>query len=138
MMTRSHRGPTGGGPRATRRASALRDQRGAVTAETAVVLPLLAIFTVGLVWMVSLATVHSRAVDAAREAARVVARGESVGAASTLARSVAGDARVRISSGGDQVTVVVSAPVKGPGGLFAFLPATTVSARAVAAREPES
>ena len=66
-----------------------RDERGAVTAETAVVLPMIAVFAVGLAWLVSLGVVEVRAQDAAREAARVVARGESVAAGTAYARRVA-------------------------------------------------
>jgi hypothetical protein len=41
-----------------------------------------------------------------------------------------------VSSQGDSVVVSVRADVRGPGGLFQFLPGLPVTARAVAAKEP--
>jgi Flp pilus assembly protein TadG len=51
-----------------------RDERGAVTAELAMTLPLLLAVTVGLVWLLSVGAAQVRAVDAARETARALAR----------------------------------------------------------------
>jgi hypothetical protein len=122
---------TGSGPH---RAS----ERGAVTAEAAVVIPLLLAVTLGLVWLVALATTQVRVVDAAREVARSAARGESVPVAVARGRQVAPDgAQVDVSRSGDEVRVRVVADVRGPGGLFSFLPALPVSAEAVAAEEPQ-
>jgi Flp pilus assembly protein TadG len=113
-----------------------RDERGAVTAETAVVLPMIAVFAVGLAWLVSLGVVQVRAQDAAREAARVVARGESVAVGTAYARRVATPgADVSVARDGSTVVVTVRAPVDGPGGFFRFLPGYTVQARSVAAVE---
>jgi len=112
---------------------------GAVTAETAVVVPVLMLLSVGLAWLVTIGVTHARVVDAAREAARVVARGESPAAGSALARRVGPDGtRVAVSGDGGTVVVTAVAPVQGPGGLFAFLPAFDVHAQAVAAKEPGS
>jgi Flp pilus assembly protein TadG len=111
-------------------------QDGAVTAETAVVLPMIAIFAVGLAWLVSLGVVQVRVQDAAREAARVAARGDSVVTATSYARRIApAGARVTIARSGGSVVVTVEAPVDGPGGFFRFLPDYTVRARSVAALE---
>ncbi len=113
------------------------DQRGAVTAEAAVVIPLLLAVAMALVWLVALAATQVRVVDAAREAARAAARGESDSASVGRGQAVAPDgARFAISRGGGAVTVRVSAEVTGPGGLLAFLPAIPVSSEAVAAEEP--
>lgn len=114
-----------------------RDQSGTVTAETAVVLPLIAVLTLGMAWLVSLGVTHVRAVDAARETARAVARGDAAGAAVALGKEVApGGSRFAVSTHGRRVVVTVSAPVRAPGGLFAFLPDFDVHAQSVAAREP--
>lgn len=114
-------------------------ESGAVTAETAVVVPVLALLTVGLAWLVTLGVTHVRVVDAAREAARVVARGEPAAAGTALARRVGpAGTRVAVSGDGGTVVVTVTAPVQGPGGLFAFLPGLDVHAQAVAAKEPGS
>jgi hypothetical protein len=112
---------------------------GAVTAEAAVVVPVLMLLTLGLSWLVTLGVAHARVVDAAREAARVVARGEAPSAGSALARRVGPEGtRVAVSDDESAVVVTAVAPVRGPGGLFAFLPAFDVHAQAVAAREPGS
>ncbi len=113
------------------------DERGAVTAEAAVVIPLLLAVTMALVWLVALAGTQVRVVDAAREAARAAARGESDSSSVERGRAVAPDgARFAISRGGGSVTVQVVSEVKGPGGLLGFLPAVPVTSRAVAAEEP--
>ncbi len=107
-----------------------------MSAETAVVLPVLVAVTLGLVWLVALAVTQIRVVDAARETARAVARDESVGAATALGRRVAPEgARISIQQGDGVVRVHVAADVAGPAGLFGFLPGLEVDARAVAASE---
>jgi Flp pilus assembly protein TadG len=114
-----------------------RQQTGAVTAEAAMVLPLLVAFAMGLVWILGVAVAQVRVVDAAREAARAAARGDSAGAAVARGRRVApAGARFSISQGGDQVRVRVTAEIHGPGGLFAHLPGVRVSSESVATEEP--
>ncbi len=105
--------------------------RGVVTAELAMVLPLLLAVTVGLVWLLSVGAAQIRAVDAARESARALARGDDPAAAAAAGRRVAPEgADVVVSSSGEEVLAEVSAQVEGPGGLFDFLPAVTVHAQA--------
>lgn len=112
-------------------------ERGAVTAELAMALPLLIALTWGLVWLLSLGVAEVRVVDAARETARSVARGDAPGEAIGLGRRVApAGARITVDSSGERVLVTAVAEVPGPGGLFDFLPGATVSATAVAATEP--
>ncbi|MEP9362563.1 TadE family type IV pilus minor pilin [Nocardioides sp. CN2-186] len=119
-------------PRPARR----RDQRGAATAELAMVLPLLIAVTIGLVWLLAVGAAQVRAVDAARETARAVARGDDTSAAVARGEQVAPPgSRVTVSDAGGRVTAVVTGRVTGPGGLFGALPGVTVSARAVAATE---
>jgi Flp pilus assembly protein TadG len=114
-----------------------RSDRGAVTAEAAAVLPLLVAVTIGLVWLVSLAAAQVRVVDAAREVARMAARGEQEGVAVGHGRRVApGGTRFTVGRGDGEVTVTAVAEVTGPGGLFSFLPAVEVRAESVAAEEP--
>ena len=57
-----------------------------VTAEMAVLAPFGMVFGLLLLWVVSLGFTQVLLVDAAREAARLVARGEPVAAASDVAR----------------------------------------------------
>lgn len=112
-------------------------ERGAVTAELALGLPLLLAVTIGLVWLMSVAAGQVRAVDGAREAARALARGDPEPVAFERARRVAGEgSQVTASYGGGEVTVTVRRSVAGPGGLFDVLPQARLSAVAVAAAEP--
>lgn len=123
-----------GAGRGTRR----RVESGAVAAEAAVVIPLLFAVALALVWLVALAATQVRVVDAAREAARAAARGETDAEAVMRGRRVAPEAaRFSVSRSGESVTVRVVVEVRGPGGLLAFLPGVPVSSEAVAAEEPE-
>ena len=113
-------------------------ERGVVTAELAMVLPVLIAMTIGLVWLLSLGAAQLRVIDAARETARAVARGDEVAAAVAAGERVAPDGgRVVVRSSGTagEIVVEASARIRGPGGLFAWLPGVTVSAQAVAAPE---
>lgn len=94
-----------------------RDERGAVTAETAVALPLLMVVTLAMVWMLGFGVTQMRATDAAREAARALARGDSPEQAVALAHRVAPGARVQVVRSDDKVEVVVVADVAAPVGL---------------------
>ena len=128
-----------GGPSGQRRGCGRcgrRGQRGAVTAETVMVLPVLVALALGLAWVLVLAGTQVRVVDAAREVARAAARDEDHGAALALGRRVApGGAVVDVREDGRTVVARVRATVRGPGGLFAFVPGVTVEGEAVAARE---
>jgi hypothetical protein len=116
---------------------AQRDESGAVTAETAVALPLLAIFTLSMAWLVSIGITDVRAIDAARETARAAARSDSSGQATTLGRRVAPDgSSISVSHSGGAVVARVSSPVNGPAGLFGRWARFHVQAEAVAAEEP--
>lgn len=101
------------------------------------VLPVLVAFTLGLVWLVSLAAAQVRVVDAARETARAIAREETVVAAVAAGARVApSGARIAVSRSGAEVRVHVVAEVEGPGGLGGVLPGVEVEAEAVTAPEP--
>jgi Flp pilus assembly protein TadG len=123
-----------------RRATPRLGDRGTVTAELAVALPVLVLLLVAALTAVSAVTTQMRCVDAAREAVRAAARGESDGAA--LGRRVAPPGATVTVQGGDPgstagtgtVSAIVSAPVRPLG---RWLPAPTVTARAVAASEPD-
>lgn len=117
--------------------SRARGETGAVTAEAAVVLPVVVVFALGLAWLVALGATQVRALDAARETARAVARGEDSATAVGLGRRVAtAGARISVRDEGETIEVSVDAPVRGPGGIFAFLPTYHARASAVAAQEP--
>jgi Flp pilus assembly protein TadG len=119
--------------------STKRTARGAVTAELALGLPLLLAVTTGLVWLLALGAAQVRTVDAAREAARAVARGDDTGAAVAVGEQVAPEGvQVEVSVSGGRVTARATGHVAGPGGLFGFLPGADVSAVAVAVTEEDA
>lgn len=114
-------------------------ERGAATAELAMVLPLLVAVTIGLVWLLSLGAAQVRAVDAARETARALARGDAQAEAVARGEEVGpAGTRVAVSREGDRVRATATATVRGPGGLFRFLPSVHLEATAVAAAEGAS
>jgi Flp pilus assembly protein TadG len=116
-----------------------RSERGAVTAELAMVLPILVAVTIGLVWLLSIGVAQVRTVDAARETARAVARGDDTDEAVARGQRVAPEgARVAVTASDGQVVATATGHVTGPGGLFDFLPGVEVSAKAVAAAEEGS
>jgi hypothetical protein len=101
------------------------------------VLPVLVAVTVGLAWLLALTATQVRVIDAARETARAAARGDSRSSAIDLGRRVApAGSRFLVEEVGDTVVVTVRAEVRGPRGLFEFLPGVQVDAEAVAAQEP--
>ncbi len=113
-----------------------RDESGVVTAEAAVVIPLVTLVAVALAWLVGLGVAQVQVLDAAREVARAVARGDSEASGTALGRRVAPQgARFRIGTDDGTVVVSVRAPVRGLGGVFAFLPSYDVDAEAVAVLE---
>jgi Flp pilus assembly protein TadG len=105
-----------------------------VTAETAVVLPVLLFVLAGAVAAVVVVGAQLRCVDAAREATRAAARGEP-GAVVTALAAEAAPAGAVTTVGGDAgtVTITVSATVSPLGPLPWHV---EVSATATALREP--
>jgi Flp pilus assembly protein TadG len=117
-----------------RRRRPLRDERGMVTAETAVVLPVLLLVLAGAVAAVTVVGAQLRCVDAAREGARAAARGETFAVVERVTAQTAPPGAVTgVVDAGDEVRVVVSAEIAplGPVPLR-----VKVSATAVAQREP--
>lgn len=113
-------------------------EKGAVTAETVMVIPVLLAVALGLAWVLSLVATQIRVVDAAREVARALARDEPRAAATALGRRVAPEgATIAVHEGGGLVRVTVTARADGPGGLFAFVSFVEVDGEAVAAKEPQ-
>ncbi|WP_406100222.1 TadE family type IV pilus minor pilin [Streptomyces sp. NBC_01013] len=102
-----------------------------MTAEAAMVIPVLVIFVLALLWALTAASAQIRCVDAARAGARAAARSEPEAQVREAALSAAPQrARVEVERAGDLWRVTVAAPAPGPGPL-----AMTLSARAVAAAE---
>lgn len=120
------------------RARHRRGDGGYATAETAAAMPALLLIMSGALWGVTAATQQLRCMDAAREGARTVARGEDPSAVvAAVRRAAPPHATVHISTGGALVRVTVAADVRPLGGLAGRLPALHVSADATAAREDQ-
>ncbi len=82
------------------------------------VLPVLALFTVTLLWALVAAAAQIRCVDAARAGARAAARSEPLAAAEAAARTAAPEgARVTVTRSGELWRVTVEAAAPGPRGL---------------------
>ncbi|MEJ7689539.1 MAG: TadE family type IV pilus minor pilin [Nocardioidaceae bacterium] len=116
-----------------------RNDQGTVTAEAAIVLPLVAAFALVLVWMISVGIAQVQVVDAARDAARALARGDDEAAAMQAAdRTAPGHAVVSSSRTGDTVTVTVSSHQDAPSWLLVPLPDLTLDATATVELEERS
>ncbi|KOG28295.1 TadE family type IV pilus minor pilin, partial [Streptomyces resistomycificus] len=84
--------------------------RGFVTAEAAMVLPVLVIFAMALVWGLLVVAAQIQCVDAARAGARSAARQDPADAVAEITRQTAPrDAKITVSREGDQVRVTVVA-----------------------------
>ena len=105
-----------------------------VTAELAACLPVLVLVLAVALTAVSVVAARVRLQDAAREAARAAGRGDPAVARRLAAREAPG-ATVQLSTSGGAVVAVVQRRVHPFGG---WLPAITVTERAVAAVEPKS
>lgn len=103
-----------------------RGDAGMVTAETAIVLPALALVLAGLLWLITGVMGQIRCIDAAREAARLAARGDGSDRAVAAARRLApAAARIAVTRQGSDVVATVSgqyAPFGGWAGRLAALP----------------
>ncbi|MCW2637140.1 MAG: TadE family protein [Blastococcus sp.] len=105
-----------------------------VTAETAVVLPVLLLVLAGAVAAVTVVGAQLRCVDAAREGARAAARGEDVATVTALVEKAAPEGAVTsVSVVADEVSVSVVAEIAALGPVPLRV---EVSAAAVAVREP--
>ena len=128
--------PTTGRPTTGR--SAPGGSRGSVTAETAVLLPVLLVVLAAAIGVLACVAAQLRCVDAARAAARVAARGEVPAMVQATGQRLAPPgARVVVGATGDSVEVVVSARVRPFGAGLRLLPSVEVSGRAVAVLEPD-
>jgi hypothetical protein len=107
-----------------------------VTAETATVLPFLVLITFALAWMVSVGIGQVRCLDAAREAARIAARGDGTAAAVAVATRVAPTgAVVSVHQGAEAVEVQVTVDRAAPLPVLGDALAVAISATATAAVE---
>lgn len=114
----------------------MKRERGMVTAELATIAPFAVAFVFLMLWIVSLGLTQVRIADASREAARIVARGEPVGAAQDVARRQAPHgARVSVRSDDGLVIVTVEARSRMPLPFFSGIGARVMTSTSVAAQE---
>src|SRR5690349_23426858 len=107
-----------------------------VTAETAVVLPVLLLVLAGAVACLVVVGGQLRCIDAAREGVRAAARGEPSDVARSLAvRAAPPGAAAALSGSGSAVTVTVTARVR-PLGVLPL--SVRLSSSATALREPSA
>ncbi|GAA4551519.1 TadE family type IV pilus minor pilin [Amycolatopsis samaneae] len=105
--------------------------RGYVTVESAIGLGGLTVVLAILLAGIAALSGQLRCTDAAREAARLLARGQPQEAASAVHTIAPGGARLDVQRAGDGITVEV-----GAGALGGLLPGVHLSARAYAVAEP--
>ncbi|WSU51833.1 pilus assembly protein [Streptomyces sp. NBC_01092] len=99
-----------GPDRGTARKAGWGSDRGFVTAESAVVLPVLVMFAMALVWGLLVLAAQIQCVDAARTGARAAARQDPTDAVIEVTREAAPrGATVTVGREGDEVRVVVVA-----------------------------
>jgi Flp pilus assembly protein TadG len=110
----------------------MRSDRGFVTAELAACLPILLLLLAVALNAVTVAGARVRVQDAAREAARAVARGDAATAQRMVAAAAPGSS-LRLVPNGELTTATVALDVHP---LASWLPALRVTASATALTEP--
>lgn len=107
-----------------------------VTAELATIAPFAVVVVVLLAWVVSLGLTQVRLTDAAREGARLVARGEAATTATMAAERHAPEgSTVRIEHASDVVEVRIEVESRPPIPFFSGIGARTLSAESTAVME---
>lgn len=107
------------------------NEGGMATVEAAIAIAAIVVVLVLCLGAVLAASMQIRCVDAAREAARLSARGDGDNAVASAQRVAPAGASIGIGGEGDLVIATVSARVP-------LLPLFEISARAAAVREPET
>lgn len=106
------------------------DESGAVTVEAAIVLSAVVVVLVLCLGALVAGSMHVRCVDAAREAARLAARGDEANAVATARKVAPAGAVVTVREDGSLAIATVTAHTP-------LLPGLDINARAVAAVEPD-
>lgn len=114
-------------------------ESGMVTAETALVIPVLVVLALILAWVVSLGIAQVRLVDAARETARMSARGDSDTRAKDLAQRIAPEgSTIEIDESGDTTDVRAELTIHADLPLIGDLGSVDLSAESSSASEGPS
>jgi hypothetical protein len=98
----------------TKRSIDSTSDRGMVVLETALAIPVLVAVAAALVWAVALTTTSLALADAARAAARDLARGVTAAEAVNRAEGMVPDSRLEVVDRGDAIVVVARADVTAP------------------------
>ena len=116
-----------------------RNDRGMVTAELAMLIPFGLAFCFLLLWIVSLGMTQVRLVDASREAARMLARGDPPAEVkrAALEHAPAGSA-LRFTTTGGFITVTATAKSRMALPMFKHVGSVTLKALSVSADEEQS
>jgi hypothetical protein len=109
------------------------DDSGSVTVEAAIALSVVVVVLAVCMAGIGCAIAQIRCVDAAREAARLAARGDDAQSAAVVASIGPAGAHLSLHTDGDTVTATVTATVAG-----GLLPAVRLTATAIAATEDPS
>jgi Flp pilus assembly protein TadG len=111
-------------------------ERGAVTAELAITLPVLLSLLLLGIWSIGLVILNIQCIDTARDVARAVARGEPPDQAKAIGHRTIPAATITISHEGPDIHVTVTAtPTHNPP-LFSALAPTHLTAHATLESEP--
>ncbi|MGZ0149243.1 TadE family type IV pilus minor pilin [Kribbella sp. WER1] len=111
-------------------------ERGAVTAEMALVLPVLVGLLLLGIWSIGLVVMNIRCIDAARDVARAVARGESVETAQAIGHRTVPSGTVTITREGADIHVTVAVKPAHSPPLLTFITPTELAATAILQSEP--
>jgi Flp pilus assembly protein TadG len=110
--------------------------RGAVTAELAITLPVLLSLLLLGIWSIGLVVLNIQCIDAARDVARAVARGEPPDQANAIGQRAAPGSAITITREGPDIHVTVTTkPTRNPPLLSALGP-THLTATATVQSEP--
>jgi hypothetical protein len=122
--------------RASRGARIQPSDRGAVTAELAITLPVLLSLLLLGIWSIGLVVLNIQCIDAARDVARAVARGEPPGEAKAIGHRTIPTGEITITREGADIHVTVTAvPTHKPPLLSALTP-SHLTAHAILQSEP--
>ena len=117
---------------------AVQAERGAVTAELAIALPVLFSLLLLGVWSIGLVVLNIQCIDAARDVARAVARGEPPDQAKAIGHRTIPSGTITITREASDIHVTVTAtPTHNPP-LLTLLTPTRLTATATLQAEPEA
>jgi hypothetical protein len=112
--------------------------QGAVTAELAIALPVLLSVLVLGIWSIGLVVLNIRCIDAARDVARAVARGEPSDQAKAIGHRTIPSGTITITRDASDIHVTVTATSTHTPPLLTLLTPTRLTATATLQAEPEA